>query len=760
MTTALEQPFSRRDFLKGSGALVVAFSVPLSLNRAAQAAGTGRAAIGPASIDDQLIDSWIVVKPDGRVTIHTGKVELGTGLKTAQMQIAADELDVALSSIDYVQSDTWLTPDQGTTSGSQSLKTQWAEGLRHAAAEARAVLLRLASERLGVPVDQLTVKDGVVMATTDSSKKVGYGELIGGKRFDLKITGKVQPKKPSELKVVGRSVHHVDVTDKVRSKHQYVQNLKVPGMLHGRVVRPPGINATLDSVNGFPRRIPGLVKVVVQKDFVGVVCEREEQAIRAAKELRVSWKNPGGVPTYDQLYASMVKQVGTARLLAADGDVDKAMAGAATTLEATYYYPYQLHGSMGPSCAVASVVGEEVTVWSPTQGVYPLRSAVARMINLPPRNVHVIYVEGSGCYGLNGADTASLDAVLLSKAVGKPVRVQWMRDDEHVWEHMGTPMVMTLKGGLDASGDLIAWDYEGWQAARGGRPGNVGAANLPTGYLIGLRLAPRRTTAPSFPPLGADSSNTEAGYLADEEGLIKNARVVAHTIDSPFFTGPLRSPARIQNTFANESFIDELAAAAKVDPVEFRLRYIGDKRLRDALTVVAKAAGWKSRPSPKAATKGDIATGRGIAVMQYEGSDGYAGTVAEVEVNRKTGKVRVTRVVVSHDVGIIINPNGLKAQIEGNVVHGVSRALKEEVQLNRRTSASRDWESYQVMRFTDMPAVKIALINRVNEPAMGSGENAMTAIPAAVANAIFDATGARVRRLPFTPARVKAALKA
>ena len=414
---------------------------------------------------------------------------------------------------------------------------------------------------------------------------------------------------------------------------------------------------------------------------------------------------------------------------------------------------------MGPSCAVADVKGEEVTVWSSTQGVYPLRQAVARMLGLPNRNVHVVYMEGSGCYGLNGADTVSLDAALMSKAVGKPVRVQWMRVDEHVWEHYGTPMVMKLRGGLDAQGNLTAWDYEGWQAARGGRPGNVGAANLPTGALIGLRLPPRTISAPRRPPLGADTSNTEAGYLPDEEGLVKNARVVSHTVDSQFFTGPLRSPARIQNSFANESFIDELAAAAKADPVEFRLRYIGDPRLAHALRVAAKAANWQTRPSPKRATEGTIATGRGISVMQYEGIDGYAGTVVEVEVNKKTGKVRVTRVVVSHDVGIIINPNGLRAQIEGNVVHGVSRSLKEEVQLSRRASVSKDWESYQVMRFTEMPEIKIALINRVNENPTGSGENAMTAIPAAVANAIFDATGARIRRLPFTPARVKAALQ-
>jgi CO/xanthine dehydrogenase Mo-binding subunit len=758
MTSLLDKQLSRRDFVKGSGALVVAFSLPLSLANAAKGATGAAQAIGPASIDDELIDSWIVIRDTGRVTIQVGKVELGTGIRTAQMQIAADELDVPLSSIDYLEGDTWVTPDQGTTAGSQSLKTQWAEGLRHAAAEARAVLVGLASKQLGVPVADLTVAEGVVSAKSDSSKRVTYAQLLGGKRFDLKITGKVQPKKPSELKIVGQPISAVDIPEKVRGKLQYIQNVRVPGMLHGRVVRPPGINARLVSVDGFPKRIPGLVKVVVEKDFVGVVAEREEQAIKAAKTLKVTWSDPGGVPSYEELFVNMVSQMGTARLLAQDGDVDKAMASAAQKLEATYFYPYQLHGSMGPSCAVASVQGDEVTVWSPTQGVYPLRQAVARMLGLPNRNVHVIYVEGSGCYGLNGADTASLDAAIMSKHVGKPVRVQWMRPDEHVWEHYGTPMVMKLKGGLDASGNLVAWDYEGWQAARGGRPGNVGAANLPTGYLLGLRLPARSITAPRLPPLGADSSNTEAGYLPDEDGLLKNTRVVAHTVDSQFFTGPLRSPARIQNSFANESFIDELAAAAKADPVEFRLRYIGDPRLADALKAAAKAAGWQARPSPKPATQGNLATGRGISVMQYEGSDGYAATAVDVEVNKRTGKVRVTRVVVSHDVGIIINPNGLRAQIEGNVVHGVSRSLKEEVQLNRRASASRDWETYQVMRFTEMPEVKIVLINRVDEPAMGSGENAMTAIPAAVANAIFDATGARVRRLPFTPARVRAAL--
>ena len=759
MTNLIETPHSRRDFLKGGGALVVAFSTPLTLGATRARAATG--AIGPALVDENLIDSWVVIGQNGRVTIHTGKVELGTGLKTAQMQIAADELDVSLGMIDLIQSDTWLTPDQGTTAGSQSVKTNFAGGLRRGCAEARQVLIDLASKKLGIPASGLVTREGAVVSSADPTKRATYAELIGGQRFNLRSTGRAPLKKPAELKVVGQSVKHVDVPQKVRSELEYIQNLKVPGMLHGRVVRPPGINAKLVSVNGFKTKIPDLVKVVVEKDFVGVVARSEAGAIKAAKELRVTWNDPGGVPaTYDALYVQMQQQPSVARLLANDGDVDKALAGAAKVIEATYYYPYQLHGSMGPSCAVADVKADEATVWSPTQGVYPLRQAVARVLGFTNQQVHVVYKEGSGCYGLNGADTASIDAVLMSKAVGAPVRVQWMRADEHIWEHYGTPMIMKIRGGLDAAGNLVAWDYESIQASRGGRPGNVGAANLPTGALIGLTLAPLRPAAPTFPPLGADNSNTEAGYLQDEEGLVKNARVIAKTVASPFFTGPLRSPARIQNSFANESFIDELAAAAGADPVEYRLRYLGDERLRHCVEVAAKSAGWTARKSPKAPSRGDVATGRGIAAMQYEGEDGYAATVVELEVNKKTGKIRVTRVVVSHDVGIIINPRGIKAQIEGNVVHGVSRALKEEVVLDPKTSKSTDWESYQVLRFTELPVVKIALINRPNEAPTGSGENAMTAIPAAVANALFDATGARVRRLPLTPARVKAAIKA
>jgi nicotinate dehydrogenase subunit B len=461
----------------------------------------------------------------------------------------------------------------------------------------------MASKQLGAPVSQLTISAGVVSVASDSSKKVSYGELIGGQRFNLTVTGKAPTKKPSEHKIVGKSIKRPEVPSKLNGRFTYIQDVKVAGMFHGRVVRPPSINATLVRVNGFKKRVPGLVKMVVQKNYVGVVCEREEQAIAAAKNLRVTWKDPGGINSIDELWSQMESQEGRARLLVADGDVDKALKGAAKVVEAAYYYPFQLHGSMGPSCSVADVRGDEATVWSPTQGVYPLRSMIAKFLGLKDQAVHVIYVEGPGCYGLNGADSVSLDAVIMSKAVGRPVRVQWMRADEHEWEHFGQPMVMKARGGLDADGNLVAWDYQAWSGGRGGRPGNVGAANLPPGFLTGLTLPTTRPEAPRFPPLGADNSNTVAGYLQDEEGRLENARVVARAVDSPFFTGPLRSPARIQNTFANESFIDELAAAARADPVEFRLRYIGDERLAEVIRRAAEKYGWQSRPSPKSAER-------------------------------------------------------------------------------------------------------------------------------------------------------------
>src|SRR6266536_6722275 len=469
MTETASEPrrFSRRAFLTGTGAMVVAIGAPRLLNPKAAFAALEDFPIGPALVDPNQVDSWLAVHGNGTVTVFTGKVELGTGVMTTAMQLAADELDVPLSKITVVEGDTWQTVDQGYTAGSQSNKTEYADkgGIRQAAAEARLALLTMASQQLGAPVSQLTVKDGVVSVQGDSSKSVSYAQLIGDKRFDLKITGKAVPKTFDQYKIVGTSVPRPDVAEKVTGAYTYTQDVRVPGLVHARVVRPPTLDSTLVSVNGWKgKKPPGVIKVVVKNNYVAVVAKEEWQAIEAAYALRVSWKT-APLPSYETFYEDLQKMSPTTnRLLIDTRDVDAALAKASKTLEATYYYPLQMHASMGASAGTASVEGQTATVWSSTQGVYPLRAAIATALGLPVQNVHVIYVEGSGCYGLKGADNVALDAAVISQEVGKPVRVQYMRADEHKWENYGQPYVINLKGGLDGSGKVAAWDYTAWTA--------------------------------------------------------------------------------------------------------------------------------------------------------------------------------------------------------------------------------------------------------------------------------------------------------
>jgi CO/xanthine dehydrogenase Mo-binding subunit len=763
-----DSPVSRRTFLKGTGALVVAFSVPATLRPDEALAVVARTRqTGPAYVAHDQLDSWIAVAADNTVTVFTGKVELGTGVSTVWRQIAAEELDVDIGKIKVVLGDTWYSPDQGFTAGSQSTKTNWAGGLRQAAAEARRVLLELASQRLGVPAAQLAVKSGVVSA---GDKSVSYGELIGGKRFETKlitrgsssntrVVARAEPKKPSEYKVVGKSIRRVDIPERVRGTHLYVQNVKVPGMLHGRVVRPPGIAAKLVRVKDFKRRQSGLVRVVVKNSFVGVVAEREEQAIRAARELQVEWEVPRVFPAdYGAFYRSMVEQTPkTTRVLVNDGNVEAALGGAGKVVHSIYTHPYQMHGSMGAACAVADVKKDEATVWTPVQGSYQLRQALAKALGMEERKVHVIFTEGAGCYGLNGADDVSIAAAFMSQEVGRPVRVQFMRADEHAWENYGNPLVMDLRAGLDANGTIVGWDYFGWTASRGGRPGPPG--NLPSGYLAGFAAEPPAPSPPPFPPLGPDTLNSTPPYVRAGEGTVTNARVVSYTVDSPVFTGPLRSPSRLQNTFANESFMDELVVAANADPVEFRLRHLSDPRLIDVTKKVAEISNWQPGVPPhKRVDKRGIARGRGISIVQYESIDGYAAVVVDITVSPKTGYIRVTDVYVAQDCGIIVNPDGCKQQIEGCVVQGISRSLKEEVRFNSRRVTSVDWRTYPIFRFTEMPRLHIALIDRPDKPAVGTGELVITNMAGAINNALFDATGVRMKTLPFTPKRVKAAL--
>lgn len=743
----LTHKVSRRALLKGSGALVLGFSLAeLGAARAEAAPMPAAAEATAAAPAADQVDSWLAILGDGSATVFSGKVELGTGVRTALAQIVADELDIPFGRITMVMGDTTRAPDEGYTAGSATIQVGGAS-LRKASAEARQFLLSLASDRLGAPATQFVVKDGTISVQGDPSKQITYAALIGNQKFNRIVSGKAPVKRPDAYTVVGTPMARVDIPAKVTGGAAFVQDFTVPGMLHGRVVHPAGIGATLQSVDERSiADLPGIVQIVRSGNFVGVVAEREEQAIKAARQLTVTWQTASNLPKMEDLFSFVRGQQTSDKSLKSDGDVEGALASAAKTLQVTYNQPYQMHGSIGPSCAVADVQPDTATIWSSTQGVYPLRGAVAQLLGISADAVQVRHIEGSGCYGHNGADDAAAEAALLSKAVGKPVRVQWMRQDEHAWEPKGPAMVMDVKAGLDAQGNIVAWDYAVWTPTHSTRPGGL-AGNLLPGTLID-------------PPAPVAQNGTTGGDRnAPTNYTFKNNRVTAHWLTkSPLRPSALRSLGGVANTFANESFMDELAAAAGVDPVEFRLRHLDDPR---AIAVVQKAAdlaGWQSRAAPGPDASGAGTTGRGFAFMRYENTLAYVAAAVEIAVDRQSGQVRVTHVRVAHDCGLIINPDGLRNQIEGNVIQGTSRALKEQVTFDQSRVTSVDWRSYPILTFPEVPTVDIALINQPNEPPVGAGEPTILPIAPAIANAIFDATGSRLRTVPFTPSVVKAAL--
>jgi CO/xanthine dehydrogenase Mo-binding subunit len=515
--------------------------------------------------------------------------------------------------------------------------------------------------------------------------------------------------------------------------------------------------------------LPGVIKVVTRQNFLGVVAEKPWQAVQAARAIKATWRPGAPLPSQRGFYSHLRGQPSRDALVVDSGDVDAALGKAAVVLKATYLHPYQMHGSVGSSCAVADVRGDKATVWSATQSAYPTRSGVALLLGVPVDNVRVIFTRGSGCYGINGADTVSYDAVLLSHAVGKPVRVQLSRKDEMAWENYGFPYAIDQRVGLQADGAIVAWDCEAWFAALGGRPGYQAPGNVVTGMLAGFTpatAAPRRASAPSAFNNG---SNAAPSYVAGRvggrsagTGTVASERVLTHTIVSPFFTGPLRSPSRLQNTFAHECFLDEIAAHLKADPVEYRLRHLRDPRLREVVTAAARAAAWQARPSPQAGlSRSGVARGRGVACVLYEGDNGYVALVAEVDVDQSTGAVSARRLFVAQDCGPVSNPDGMRNQLEGGALQGLSRALGEEVTWDDQKVTSVDWRTYRSLSLGfSVPQIESVLVDRHEGEAMGAGETAITVVAAAVGNAIFDATGARIREVPFTPERVKAALAA
>jgi CO/xanthine dehydrogenase Mo-binding subunit len=763
---------SRRSFLKSSGLLLVSFS---TAGPGAAEAGQGPFDTRIQQIDPRQLDAWLAIDAQGAVTAYTGKCELGQGIATAQVQLVAEELSVAPDRVRLVECDTSRTPDQGTTSGSQSTPVNFnARNLAQACATARETLLQLGSERLGLPIAALVAVDGAIAARADATRRASYGALLAGRTFDVPVNAGARRKAPDEWTVLGTSVPRADMAAMVTGELQFVHHVRLPDMRHGAVVRPPAVGAALVSVDeGSIRDLPGAVRVVTRGSFVGVVADTWWQAVRAARQLKVTWSPGAGLPARRDFYDDLRRATPSSALYVVRSDgFDDALATAPTTIEGTYLYPYQMHGSVGTSCAVADVRGGEATIWSATQSVYPLRSGIGMLLDLPPEAVRVIYVPGSGCYGLNGADTVSYDAALLSRAVGRPVRVQLSRQDEMAWENYGYAYAIDQRLGLDAEGTITAWDYEAWFPVLGNRPGANRPGNVITGSLVGFE--PATVGARSGPPPVAaafnNGSNAAPSYVVGASGLaepggtgtVAHERVLTHRVRSPFFTGPLRSPSRLQNTFAHECILDEAAARVGADPVAYRLRHLRDPRLREVIVAAAKASGWQARPSPAPGNaRTGLARGRGIACVLYEGDNGYCAMVAEAEVDRDTGRVQVTRLVIGHDCGPISNPDGLRNQLEGGALQGMSRALVEEVTWDDQTIASIDWNTYRSLPLGfAVPAIECVLIDRTAGEAMGAGETTITVAAAAIGNAIFDATGARVRQVPFTPDRVRAALDA
>jgi len=762
----MKKEISRRNFVKGSGALVVFFSAASFLKPFAVAQGPFDT--HGSHIDPEKLDSWLAIASDGTVTAHTGKCDFGQGMLTAQTQLVAEELCVSLDKVKLIQCDTSMTPDQGTTSGSQSTPTNFnTRNLAQAAATAREALVEMAAQKLGVRADQLTIENGVVNAK--SGRHVSYGELIGDKHFDIAVSSTAKRRLPSEWKVLGKPIPSMDRVALVTGTFEFVHNVRVPGMVHGRVVRPPEIGSTVANVDEKSvQHVPGLIKVVVRNNFVGVVAEKQWQAAQAAKDLKVTWKPGPGLPAQRDFYDYIRKQPSGEVMLVNSNDVDNKLKSASRVLKATYLHPYQAHGSIGSSCAVADVQEHHATVWSATQSVYPTLHGVSALTGLPLDSVRVIFVRGSGCYGLNAADTVSYDAALLSQAVHKPVRVQLTRHDEFVSENYGSACVIEEQAGVDGNGKIDVWDSETWSVSFGGRPGYERPGNILTGMLAGFEpetITPQKWVAPTenlrnssnaVPPYMAGCVNGKCGG----DGSIRSERVLTHAVKSPFFTGPLRSPLRLQNTFAHECFMDEISAHAEADPVVYRLQHLRETRIIDVLKAAAKTANWDTRPSPKRDTpRTGSVSGRGIACVAYEGDNGYAALVAEVEVNQSSGQVQAKRFAVALDCGPISNPEGLRNQIEGGVLQGMSRALGEEITWDDRKVTSTDWQSYNSLPLgIELPVVESVLIDRPAAKATGAGETAITLVAAAIGNAIFDATGARIREVPFTPDRVKAAL--
>jgi CO/xanthine dehydrogenase Mo-binding subunit/aerobic-type carbon monoxide dehydrogenase small subunit (CoxS/CutS family) len=721
--------------------------------------------LSPALQEAPDLDAWIHIDGSDTITIFSGKAEIGQGMRTALAQLAAEELDVAISRIRVIMADTELTPDEGTTAGSMSLQMS-GNAVRQAAAEARHFLLTLAHEELEAAGDPtaLTVVDGTITDPA-TGRSTDYWSLFGGQAFGRQVTGAVQPKPFAEHKLVGQRAIRIDLPAKATGAPSYVHDLELPAMVHGRIVRPPSYGARLVRVDeAAVAQLPGVIKIVRDGSFLGVIAEREEQAIAAAEALHAAtiWESDTPLPTDQSIYEILL-QGPTQDKLVIDGSITDepipAIApppdSAANTLSAVYYRPYQMHGSMGPSAAVAKWVEGKLTVWSHTQGAYPLRAALVPVLGLAPEQIHVIHTEGAGCYGHNGADDVALDAALLARALpGRPVSLKWMRADEHTWEPYGPAMAVQLNASLDGDGKVVAWNQDIWSYPHSGRPRSNSTES--SGLLAAWHLA-EPLPAPPRQMMGGRHSGSFRN--SDPLYAFPDRRVVVHENPvSPLRTSSMRSLGAYANVFAIESFMDELALAAGVDPVDFRLQQLTDERAQAVIRAAAAKAGWQPRTIPNTSGPNNSGKGRGIAFAQYKNIQCYCAIVVDVTVDRESGQIHIDKAVIAAEAGQVVNPDGLSNQLEGGFVQAASWTLHEAVQFDANGITSRDWDSYPILHFTEAPVIQTVLLNRPELPFLGSGEASQNPTPAAIANAVYDAVGIRLREIPFTKERVLGAL--
>ena len=737
----MAEMLTRRACLASAGSIVVAFALPRVFAQGEQDGAAAKGAQLPASFAKQpMIDGWIRIDADGGITVFSGKAELGQGIKTALIQVAAEELQVPPRRIKLVTADTGATADEGYTAGSHSMQDS-GTAIRHACAQVRTILLGLAAQRLAVWPESLAVKDGIV---TGGGKSVTYAELAAGQDLHVPATPGAVLRDPAQYTVVGQPMQRVDIPAKVSGGGAYLQDLRLPGMVHARVLRPPGPGAVLTSLDSSAaEHLPGVARVVRDGNFVSVIAAREYQSVVALRALSQAarWDERDLLPQQARLYADIAAA-------ATHDDVifDRGNSGAAVkTVSAGYLRPYQLHASIGPSCAVAQFKDGQYTVWTHSQGVFPLRKALAQLLGVGDAAVHCIHVEGSGCYGHNAADDVAADAALLARAQpGVPVRVQWMREDEHMWEPYGPPIVTGVKAGLDAGGAITGWQYDVWSATHSSRPGAAG--DLLAGRHIARAFTPS-TPKPLPQPEGGGDRNAIPIYA------LPQARVVHHFLpgENGIRTSALRSLGAYMNVFSIESFMDELARAAGADPVAFRLRHLADPRAQDVVKLAAEKFGWD-------AFARRAGRGRGFAFARYKNLAAYAAMACEAEVLRDTGEVRLLRVVAAVDSGEVVNPDGIRNQIEGGIVQSASWTLFEEAAFDRRRITGRDWGGYPILRFPQAPqSVEVHIVPRPGQPFLGTGEAAQGPAAAMIANAVADATGVRLRQLPFSRERVRAA---